>query len=260
MCFLSSQFLVNPLLRGRWHPAVRLVANTHLRGDRGWRYDVVRRFHAMSDQAQNIGPATPPGLPPSKQNISVLPLYIAATKEESKRNEAVIRRDELKVYSDGSRIDGQVGAAAVMYRNGVEIGRHHRHLGSQEEYTSFEGELLGLVLALELVMRAGDVEGVRVVTMGGDNQAALRAIQPHEKQRPVTGQRKRLLNEFHGLIGAVKNRHPQWALRLSWMAGHVGILGQERAENDAKSAAHGWFSLDQQLLPQYRWALPPWYP
>ena len=47
---------------------------------------------------------------------------------------------EIQLYSDGSTIEGKVGAAAVMYRGGQEVKSLRFHLGSVDEHTVFEPE------------------------------------------------------------------------------------------------------------------------
>ncbi len=56
----------------------------------------------------------------------------------------------IKVYSDGSSCGGKVGAAATLTRGGVPL-RSHYHLGPDSEHTVHEAELIGILLALQLI-------------------------------------------------------------------------------------------------------------
>jgi hypothetical protein len=49
----------------------------------------------------------------------------------------------LKVYLEGSAIDGGVGAAAVLYKNRKVAKVVKKHLGSTDEHMVFEAELVG---------------------------------------------------------------------------------------------------------------------
>ncbi|KAI0761565.1 hypothetical protein BD413DRAFT_616942 [Trametes elegans] len=67
-------------------------------------------------------------------------------------------RKGLRIYSDGSDIDGGVGAAAVlMGADGTVRDVLHYHLGSSRWHTVPEAETVGLVLGAELLrkLRAG---------------------------------------------------------------------------------------------------------
>src|SRR5882672_5684684 len=78
----------------------------------------------------------------------------------------------VKVFSDGSCIEGGVGAAAVLYQEGEEIRSVRKHLGTEEEHTVFEVEVIGLILAAELVCIE---RGAGSIILDADNKAALKA-------------------------------------------------------------------------------------
>jgi len=75
---------------------------------------------------------------------------IPGSKEEAKL-EAVVDRSEVSVFSNGSGHEGGVGAAAMLYRGGVEKHVLRKFMGSKETHTVFEAELLGLSLAVEML-------------------------------------------------------------------------------------------------------------
>jgi len=62
---------------------------------------------------------------------------------------AAAAHSEVMVFSDGSGKDGQIGATAVLFRDGVQCSSLRKHLKSQEHHTVFEAELLGLLLATD---------------------------------------------------------------------------------------------------------------
>jgi len=55
------------------------------------------------------------------------------------------------VFSDGSGHNGQIGATAVLYRGRVEKKTLRKHMGSEENHTVFEAELISISLATELI-------------------------------------------------------------------------------------------------------------
>ncbi|KAG2119351.1 hypothetical protein DEU56DRAFT_691093, partial [Suillus clintonianus] len=80
---------------------------------------------------------------------------IAETKERAVEEDKSATED-LRVYSDGSATEGKVGGAVVLMRGD-------------------EAELIGMILALELLREEGVNEG-RTMVLGVDNQAAIRAM------------------------------------------------------------------------------------
>jgi len=96
----------------------------------------------------------------------------AGTAEQAEKEDGDDQAD-IQVYSDGSGIEGKIGAAAVLYRDGVLQGELRFHLGSDKHHTVYEGEGIGMVLGLELIRSERHVN--RLTSMGVDNQAAISA-------------------------------------------------------------------------------------
>ena len=63
----------------------------------------------------------------------------------------------MRVYSDGLGIDGQVGAAAVLFRWGKEPRVLRYYLGTVADHMVYEVELIGLLLVLHLLHDERDV-------------------------------------------------------------------------------------------------------
>ncbi|KAI0742790.1 hypothetical protein C8Q80DRAFT_1057294, partial [Daedaleopsis nitida] len=79
--------------------------------------------------------------------------FTMIVSEDSER--AVLNEEDntalIKVFSDGSVLEGGVGGAAVLVEGDWVTWQSLRvHLGSKEEHTIFDAENVGLVLALEL--------------------------------------------------------------------------------------------------------------
>ncbi|KAG1889997.1 hypothetical protein F4604DRAFT_642211 [Suillus subluteus] len=80
--------------------------------------------------------------------------------------------EELRVYSDGSLVDGGVGGAAVLMRGEEVVKRKRLHLGRADEHTVYEAELAGMILAIQILKEeAGGRRGT--MALGVDNQAVI---------------------------------------------------------------------------------------
>jgi hypothetical protein len=76
----------------------------------------------------------------------------AKSKAQSVANESQDKAP-LRVYTNGSRAGGMVGAAAVLFKHG-EANPHvivRLQLGNDKEHTVAEAELVGGILALSLI-------------------------------------------------------------------------------------------------------------
>ena len=83
-------------------------------------------------------------------------LQIADTREESKDEDAEDMAD-LRIYLDGSGIEGMVGAATIVFRDGQEVKSVRYLLGPLTHHTTYEAEVVGILLALELIHRERSV-------------------------------------------------------------------------------------------------------
>lgn len=84
----------------------------------------------------------------------------------------MLRTTPTRVYTDGSGIDGMVGAAAVLYKGKQITSSIHYGLGSLEEHTTFEAECVGLLLGLELLQRE---RGIKTSSIWLDGQGVIQA-------------------------------------------------------------------------------------
>ena len=110
---------------------------------------------------------------PTKPNaIPPMMTHIALTKEETLEDHRNLT-SRTKVYTDGSCTEGQVGAAVVLYIDDRKTSTLRYHLGSAEEHTVFEAEMVGLILAAHLL--ATSHESTLPATILVDNQAAIQA-------------------------------------------------------------------------------------
>ena len=103
------------------------------------------------------------------------------------------------------------------------------HLGSENERTVFEAELVGTLLALDIILAEPRLTSATILL---DNQSAIKALHTN---KPQPGQQ--LVRLFHKLLMKIQKRRKTFSLQLVWVPGHCGIPGNERADELAKLAA-----------------------
>ena len=77
----------------------------------------------------------------------------------------------LAAYTDGSGMDGKVGAAAVLMLSNTELRSLQYRLGTERDHTVYKAEIMVVILAIHLLMQVE--QGLQRVTIGVDNQAVL---------------------------------------------------------------------------------------
>ena len=129
------------------------------------------------------------------------------------------------IYTDGSGINEGIGAAMYCYTNQhVE----QRYLGKKSESMVYAGELEAIHMA---VVHAKDLMQ-KELRIFSDSQSAMKSL---AKPKCQSGQAiiARILDEIDALYLTTSS----YALQLEWVPGHVGIDGNEKADQAAKSVA-----------------------
>ena len=124
------------------------------------------------------------------------PISTSIPKDKTKAAERVKKcRNKFRIFTDGSMTDGGVGAAAVLERKSARTRKYEVyksiifHLGSDQEHTVYDAELVGTILGLHL---AKFIPHTLRIDLFLDNQAVIKAI-PKADNHP--GQY--LLDEIH---------------------------------------------------------------
>ena len=152
-------------------------------------------------------------------------------------------KEEVRVYLDGSGIGRQVGVAVVLFRNREEIRELRKQIGPEDQHTIFEGEVVGMLLAAELIRAEGYVD-MEVIGINSHSQVAIWVT---GSTRGSSGQH--LLTKLHDHMALAQCRCGEVAIVLRWIPGHEGLHENERVDEEAKKAARG-DSSPACLLPQ----------
>jgi ribonuclease HI len=144
--------------------------------------------------------------------------------------------DHLLVYSDGSLIIEQglgrvgCGAAFVGYHCGRIVFTHMIPLGKEAEV--FDAEMVGLAEAARKANLYATQHQVTHLHLFADSTSALQSIFG-KAQRP--GQAQALTFRHH--IEDFLDRDTAHTVQVDWSPGHLGILGNEKADMLANTAA-----------------------
>jgi ribonuclease HI len=135
----------------------------------------------------------------------------------------------LDVYTDGSGIEGQVGAAAYSPKTSTTT---YEYLALDTTANVFTAELTAIKLATA-IFDDQDHSNFTACSIYADSQAALKALNKPGRQ---SGQY--ILAEIIANIENIKRRN-QMDLTMGWIPSHQEIPGNKKAEVDAKKAALG---------------------
>jgi ribonuclease HI len=139
--------------------------------------------------------------------------------------------DDVVIYSDGSAHDGHVGAAAHRVRRDGTTRELKPYLGRDMHYTVHAAEGVGIILAAHLIRT--EPNAPRRVSIGVDNQAVIMGCHRYRH-----GRGQWAIDTFRQKVHELQ-RLTDMTLTVRWTPGHIGIAGNEAADELAKAAADG---------------------
>ena len=144
-------------------------------------------------------------------------------KKNAIRFESILNQNTVKVYTDGSKLDGRVGAGFYAEYPNNSPKQAFFHLGIYS--TVFQAEVLAISgMAKKLLLQKMHNQSIVVLV---DSQAAIKA---HIK---CTVTSITVLNCIRNIHQLGKQNH----VSIAWIPGHAGIHGNEEADYLAKSGS-----------------------
>ena len=139
-----------------------------------------------------------------------------------------IQKAETTVYTDGSKTEHGVGAGFVIYHKNKRI--HTESINMPDTSTVFQTEIEAIRYACQFLIANPYQLDLKYIKILADSQAAIKAL---NKNR-ITSKTVLTALEYMETI-ATQVRH----ITLAWIKAHVGIEGNERADQAAKEGAAG---------------------
>ena len=156
-------------------------------------------------------------------------IHLDNSKKEAKihHDNAAHNQDTICIYTDGSGIDGQIGAAAYC----PTLGETKRqYLGPESLFNVYVAEVTAMTLATEILRSTGKRYNKCVIY--ADSQPAIKAI-----AKPVKQSGQGIIQEVLDGIESLQSEQPNLTVSLEWIPGHMNIMGNEKADEAAKEAA-----------------------
>ena len=123
------------------------------------------------------------------------------------------------IYTDGSKSSNGTGCAAVSFNKQSQYSL-------PKDATVFTAELTAIILAIDIINMVKDNQNTKYVIYS-DSRSAIEAIKNYSHKNNIVKQIKINLNKLYA-----KGLN----IEICWIPAHVGIIGNEKADEAAKSA------------------------
>jgi ribonuclease HI len=168
-------------------------------------------------------------------------IHLDTSKKEAKNRHDSAMHDQntVCIYTDGSGIDGQIGAAAYCPTLGET---KQQYLGTESLFNVYVAEVTAMTLAIEILQSTERRYNKCVIY--ADSQPAIKAI-----AKPARQSGQAIIQETLDAIESFQSEQPNLTVSLEWVPGHVNIKGNEKADEAAKEAAK---SLGRAEIAQFK--------
>ena len=144
----------------------------------------------------------------------------------------------LCIYTDGSGIAEHIGAAVY---SPTTQSTDHEYLGRHDTTNVYSAELTGIHPAMNMAERSPTHFLKCAIYV--DSQSSIQAV---NKPKQQSGQYI-IANIYHRL-DEIKQQRPDLSFQIGWVPGHMDILGNEKADEEAKKAAKEKLTGENPLL------------
>ncbi|KAL0809899.1 hypothetical protein ABMA28_011376 [Loxostege sticticalis] len=131
---------------------------------------------------------------------------------------------EVRIFTDGSKIEGKVGAALSIWKGESEVRNQKFSLSAY--CTVYQAELLAICKATGGILKGRE----KSYGLYSDSMAALETVVNHSSLHPLAVESRENLRKAF-----IQGKD----VSLFWIKAHAGLLGNERADDLAKEAALG---------------------
>ncbi|KFM75857.1 hypothetical protein X975_25663, partial [Stegodyphus mimosarum] len=131
-----------------------------------------------------------------------------------------MNRHTTRIFTDGSKMDDNVGCAYVMFQGQEQVAQWKGHLNKNNSV--FQGEALAIQKAVQHIA----YHNIRNAAIVSDSMSALQAIQNPAHTSTI-------IKEIQYHLRQTEHLH----VRLAWTKAHAGNTGNEAADLLAKDAA-----------------------
>jgi ribonuclease HI len=151
---------------------------------------------------------------------------IANNKKEAKQHhdEKIHETDTIRFYTDGSGIEGHIGAAAYCPQTSAT---KQQYLGTDSTQNIYVAELYAVKLAIDMAQDLPTRYSKCVIY--ADSQPAIKATSSPSRQ---SGQS--VICAVLESVDSLKAQQPDLEISLVWVPGHEDIPGNEKADELAK--------------------------
>ena len=134
-------------------------------------------------------------------------------------------RNSIEIYTDGSKSDRGVGAAAIIRSNVLNMTES---ASLHKETSIFSAEIIAISFATKLIDAIIPLKRGKQFTIYCDSLSALQALSKLNPKHPEVSKIQKWLFRAHDLYKIQVN--------FCWSPGHIGIAGNEQADSTAKDA------------------------